>query len=71
MAISLYETISKRDPFRVTSMDVFSNLLFVTERRVQLANLAAKLMQVSKYTVETCCVVGEWLFYLLFTRTHN
>ena len=48
------------DPFRVESVDIYSNLLYVQERRVELANLAARVVQVNKYSVETCCVVGEW-----------
>ena len=71
LAIAEFEHIEKRDPFRVDSVDVFSNLLFVTERRVQLANLAAKLMQVAKYTVQTCSVVGKSILNFLSCKKLN
>ncbi|XP_018007183.1 cell division cycle protein 23 homolog [Hyalella azteca] len=61
LAIAEFESIERSDPFRVASVDVFSNLLYVKERRTQLANLAAKMVQVAKYSVETCCVVGNYL----------
>ena len=58
LAICELSATELTDPFRVESVDIYSNLLYVKERRVELANLAARMVQVAKYSVETCCVVG-------------
>ena len=47
------------DPFRLDNLDTYSNLLYVKEMRVELSHLAHRVVQVDKYRVETCCVIGE------------
>jgi len=52
--------IERLDPFRLENTDIYSNVLFVKEKRVELAMLASRVTHVGKYTVEACCVVGNY-----------
>lgn len=48
-------------------MDTYSNLLYVKEMRVELANLAHRATAIDKYRLETCCIVGMKL-YIYFKK---
>ncbi|KAB7494845.1 Cell division cycle protein 23-like protein [Armadillidium nasatum] len=48
------------DPFRLENVDVYSNLLYVQEMRVDLSHLAHRVVTIDKYRVETCCVIGNY-----------
>lgn len=65
-AISGFQEILKVDPYRLDNMDIYSNLLYVREMRVELSNLAHNTCDIDKYRVETCCVIGN--FYSLRTQ---
>lgn len=54
------EDIRRRMPYRLDSMDVYSNILYVQENSVALAQLAHAASQVDKYRPETCCIVGNY-----------
>ena len=41
-------------------MDNYSNLLYVKDMQVELCNLAHNLSNINKYSVETCCVIGNY-----------
>ena len=40
VAVTNFKQLSDMDPFRLDNLDTFSNLLYVTEQRVELAHLA-------------------------------
>lgn len=65
-AIAGFQEILKVDPYRLDNMDIYSNLLYVREMRVDLSNLAHTTCDIDKYRVETCCVIGN--FYSLRTQ---
>ena len=50
----------KADPCRLENMDSYSNLLYVKGMQVELCNLAHNLSNINKYSVETCCVIGNY-----------
>jgi len=60
VAVGAFEDLLKLDPFRLENMDSYSNLLYVKEVRPQLAFLAHRMVDIDKYRVETCCVVGNY-----------
>ncbi|GFO36908.1 cell division cycle protein 23 homolog [Plakobranchus ocellatus] len=60
MAVATFQHLQVMDPYRIENMDTFSNLLFVQEKREELAHLAHKCCTVNKYCVETCCVIGNY-----------
>lgn len=62
-AIEGFQALQKVDPYRLDNMDIFSNLLYVKELRVELSYLAHHTCSIDKYRVETCCVIGN--FYSL------
>ena len=59
-AASGFEAIVARDPFRLESLDVYSNILYVTEDAAALAHLAHLVVATDKYRCESCCVVGNY-----------
>ncbi|XP_077493913.1 uncharacterized protein LOC144104653 [Amblyomma americanum] len=62
-AIEGFQKLRQADPFRLDHMDIYSNLLYVKELRVELSHLAHAVCAIDKYRPETCCVVGN--FYSL------
>jgi len=59
-AASGFEAIVAKDPFRLESLDVYSNILYVTEEAAALAHLAHLVVATDKYRCESCCVVGNY-----------
>ncbi|XP_037074889.1 cell division cycle protein 23 homolog [Pollicipes pollicipes] len=59
-AIEVFQGLLKTDPCRMENMDSYSNLLYVKGMQVELCNLAHNLSQINKYSVETCCVIGNY-----------
>jgi anaphase-promoting complex subunit 8 len=58
-ATSLFTSLRSTDPYRVEDLDVFSNILYVSEKRAELAALAHDYVQVDRLRPEVCCLVGE------------
>ena len=58
--IGIFEQILDIDPYRIELLDVYSNILYVKERRKELSYLAHRCMELYKYRAETCCVVGNY-----------
>jgi anaphase-promoting complex subunit 8 len=42
------------------SLDVFSNVLFVTDNRARLSFLAHSCAMTDNYRPETCCIIGNY-----------
>ncbi|XP_045605191.1 cell division cycle protein 23 homolog isoform X2 [Procambarus clarkii] len=59
-AVTIFKELEAIDPFRLDNLDTYSNLLYVKEMRVELSHLAHRVVQVDKYRVETCCVIGNY-----------
>uniref|UniRef100_A0A2R5LLS6 Cyclosome subunit 8 n=1 Tax=Ornithodoros turicata TaxID=34597 RepID=A0A2R5LLS6_9ACAR len=62
-AIGGFQALQRVDPYRLDNMDIYSNLLYVKELRVELSHLAHHTCSIDKYRAETCCVIGN--FYSL------
>lgn len=62
-ALDLFEFVRKADPFRLESMDIFSNILYIKEDRATLRHLAHHTFILDKYNPISCCVIGN--FYAL------
>ncbi|XP_059169104.1 cell division cycle protein 23 homolog [Physella acuta] len=60
LAVQTFKTLELMDPYRIENMDIYSNLLYVKEKKSELAHLAHKCCTVNKYCVETCCVIGNY-----------
>jgi len=59
-AIETFKRIIDEDPYCLDNMDTYSNLLYVKEMKVELADLAHRATEIDKYRLETCCIVGEY-----------
>ncbi|CAK9018974.1 unnamed protein product [Durusdinium trenchii] len=55
-----FEEMRKRDPYRLTSLDTYSNILFVKERSAALSHLARHVVKIDKYTPEACSIIGNY-----------
>jgi len=52
--------VRSMDPFRLLSMDTYSNILYVKEKQAELSALAHSVVEVEKFCPESCCVVGNY-----------
>jgi anaphase-promoting complex subunit 8 len=57
-----FEKILKIDPCRIDDIDVYSNILYVTENHLTLSRLAHDFLALDKDRPEVCCLVGTILF---------
>ncbi|CAK1544181.1 unnamed protein product [Leptosia nina] len=67
-SLALFRELYQSDPYRLDNWDVYSHLLFLKDKRMELANLAQKAAAIDKYRVETCCVIGN---YYSLRREHH
>ncbi|CAE7692545.1 CDC23 [Symbiodinium pilosum] len=55
-----FEELRRRDPYRLSSLDTFSNILFVKEQAAALSHLARQAVKIDKYTPEACIIIGNY-----------
>ena len=65
-AQNLFESLHRKSPFRIESMDIYSNILYVKEAYAALSHLAHHAVLTDKYKPETCCIIGN--YYSLRTQ---
>lgn len=58
-AEDLFEVLQQRDPYRLTNMDIYSNILYVKEEHAKLSLLAHRANVIDKFREETCCIIGK------------
>jgi len=54
-----FEKILAIDQYRVDDIDIFSNILYVTENKLKLSRLAHEFLALDKDRPEVCCLVGR------------
>ncbi|KAM3964729.1 cell division cycle protein 23 homolog [Aphomia sociella] len=59
-SLNLFRELYQCDPYRLDNWDVYSHLLYLKEKRMELADLAQRAVSIDKYRVETCCVIGNY-----------
>lgn len=57
------------DPYRLEDLDIYSNLLFVSEKTGDMAVLAHNAMDINKHRAETNCLIGN--YYSIRGKHHN
>lgn len=57
---SIFQDILVNHPYRLDSLDHYSNILYVMTDRTKLAFLAHLATSVDKFRPETCCIVGNY-----------
>lgn len=58
LAQTQFERILAIDPFRVEDIDIYSNILYVTDSRLKLSRLANDFLALDRDRPEVCCLVG-------------
>lgn len=56
----LFDHVVREDPHRLDDMDMYSNVLYVTEQRTKLAHLAQLAAATDKFRPETCCIIANY-----------
>ncbi|GAA5878407.1 hypothetical protein JCM3774_002827 [Rhodotorula dairenensis] len=67
-ATAVFAKLHEADPYRLEDLDVLSNILYVSEKRAELATLAQEYTRVDRIRPETCCLVGN---YFSLRRDHE
>jgi len=55
-----FEEVRKRDPYKLATLDTYSNILYVKEQSAALSHLARQAIKIDKYTPEACCIIGNY-----------
>jgi len=55
-----FDELRKKDPYKLTSLDTYSNILYVKEHAAALSMLARQAVKIDKYTPEACCIIGNY-----------
>eukprot|EP01083_Nonionella_stella_P070814 189682_1 len=55
-----FEELKERDPFRLETMDTYSNVLYVKDCAGELSFLAHKAVQIDKFSPETQYIIGNY-----------
>ncbi|CAA7396820.1 unnamed protein product [Spirodela intermedia] len=56
----IFEELLRIDPYRVDSMDIYSNLLYAKESFSSLSCLAHRVFLTDKYRPESCCIIANY-----------
>ncbi|KAK9479307.1 anaphase promoting complex subunit 8 [Lipomyces japonicus] len=56
----LFDFVLNADPHRLDDMDMYSNILYVTEQRAKLAYVAQLASITDKFRPETCCIIANY-----------
>ncbi|KAJ6593964.1 hypothetical protein B0H19DRAFT_1093066 [Mycena capillaripes] len=59
LAQAQFERILAIDPYRVEDIDIYSNILYVTDSRLKLSRLANDFLTLDRDRPEVCCLVGN------------
>lgn len=59
-ALTIFQELQEIDPYRLDTLDTYSNLLFVKDMKREMAFLAHKAVEINKYRPETCTVIGNY-----------
>lgn len=57
---SVFDELRKRDPYKLATLDTYSNILYVKEQAAALSHLARHAVKIDKYTPEACCIIGNY-----------
>ncbi|GAB7351108.1 hypothetical protein MBLNU459_g1572t1 [Dothideomycetes sp. NU459] len=59
-ADGLFANLLSEHPYRLDSLDSYSNILYVMPSRPKLAYLASVASAIDKFRPETCCIIGNY-----------
>lgn len=59
-ALDSFRIVREQDPFRLQDMDVYSNALYVSQRRYELASLVHYANSIEPFCLETCFCLANY-----------
>eukprot|EP00210_Caulerpa_lentillifera_P005825 g5571.t1 len=59
LSLGLFDQLGGVKSSRRKGMDLYSNLLYICGRKVELSILARRMLEYEKFTPEACCVIGN------------
>jgi hypothetical protein len=62
-----FQRILSVDPYRIDNIDIYSDILYVTDNRIKLSKLAHEYLELDKDRPEICCLVGKYRTYFFFS----
>jgi anaphase-promoting complex subunit 8 len=60
--------VQKLDPYRMEEVDIFSNMLYVMDKRAKLGKLAHEYAEIDRNRAEVCCLIGGFRLPALLTQ---
>lgn len=51
--------VQQADPYRMEEVDIYSNMLYVMDKRAKLGKLAHEYAEIDRNRPEVCCLIGE------------
>ena len=54
----MFAQVESQDPYRLSHVDTYSNVLYLQENVAELSRLAHHVATIDKFRPETCCVIG-------------
>ncbi|KAG9009733.1 Anaphase-promoting complex subunit 23 [Tulasnella sp. 427] len=59
-AEAVFDSILEIDPYRIDSLDIFANILYVQQSRAKLSDLAQRFIRTDKDRPEVCGLIGNY-----------
>ncbi|KIO32297.1 hypothetical protein M407DRAFT_215215 [Tulasnella calospora MUT 4182] len=59
-AEAIFDSILEIDPYRIDSLDIFANILYVQQSRAKLSDLAQRFIRTDKDRPEVCGLIGNY-----------
>jgi anaphase-promoting complex subunit 8 len=53
-----FDEVQKADPYRMEEVDIYSNMLYVMDKKAKLGKLAHDYAEIDRNRAEVCCLIG-------------
>lgn len=53
-----FDAVQKADPHRMEEVDIYSNMLYVMNKKAKLGKLAHEYAEIDRNRAEVCCLIG-------------
>jgi hypothetical protein len=53
-----FDAVQRADPYRMEEVDIYSNMLYVMDKRAKLGKLAHEYAEIDRNRAEVCCLIG-------------
>lgn len=54
-----FDRVREIDPYRLEEIEIYSNMLYVMNRKAKLGQMAHEYAEIDKNRAEVCCLIGE------------